>query len=152
MRSLLPVVAVGGFLATSSAAYALPPTTSTQTIAIHRTAGHCPTSIVVKTVTQQYEGGATFDVTAQTLSAAYTSTLVSATPQIVRFHASLRPTYATCAATGHAGQGDVVTLAAGALTFVMHLSAIVGPNGTGPGLLLVSVENGLPRVRYALTD
>ena len=119
-------------------------------VSIARITGTCPATIPVVVGVTRYEGGAVFDVTAQTLSAAYASKLLSATPQRIAFDADLRPAYASCEGSGRSKDGLYrFALHRGKLTYVVVPGK--GPAGTVPGLLDVGV-NGTPHVKMAFAD
>jgi hypothetical protein len=124
-----------------------------ETLQVHivRSAGTCPAAIAVRTVSQGYEGGVKLDISAKTLTAAYVSELVSATPKRLEFSAELRPAYASCQGAGHSSDGKhTFTLKAGKLTYV--LTPGLGPNATPPALSDVEVVGGFPRVLMAFSD
>jgi len=112
--------------------------------------GHVPATIPVEVGVTRYEGGAVFDVTAQTLSAAYASKLLSATPHRIAFDADLRPACASCEGSGRSKDGLYrFALRRGKLSYVVVPGK--GPAGTVPGLLDVGV-NGTPHVKIAFAD
>ena len=116
-----------------------------------RVAGTCPAAIAVRTVSQGYEGGVNLDISAKTLTVAYVSELVSATPKRLEFSAELRPAYASCRGAGHSADGQhAFTLKVGKLTYV--LTPGLGPNATPPGITDVEVVGGFPRVLMAFSD
>jgi len=120
------------------------------TVPITRTAGTCPTMIPVKIALTRYDGGATFDVTAQTMRAAYASKLLSATPQRIVFDADLRPAYASCEGFGRSKDGWYrFALHRGKLSYIVV--PVKGTAANASGLLDVSV-NGTPHVKMAFAD
>jgi hypothetical protein len=123
--------------------------TTTQTVAIVRSSGTCPKSIAITVKTKQYAGGVMLDYTAQTMVPAYTAELVSATPQRIVFDAQLHEAFASCEAAGRSGAFSF-TLHKGKLTYV--LTNAKGPDAVYPGLLDVSVDDGLPHVKMAIPD
>jgi len=97
-----------------------------------------------------YDGGATFDVTAQTMRAAYASKLLSATPQRIVFDADLRPAYASCEGFGRSKDGWYrFALHRGKLSYIVV--PVKGTAANASGLLDVSV-NGTPHVKMAFAD
>ena len=152
--ALGPATAVCALAATAAgalAATAPQPAPETVAVAIARTAGACPASIAVRTVTRGYEGGLTLDVTAQTAAVTFASDLVSATPRRIVFDALLRPAYESCTGSGRSKDGIFAfALRGGKLTYVITPGK--GANATPPALLDVSTEGQNPRVKMAFTD
>jgi hypothetical protein len=141
----------GAILLLPAGAAAYPGSVETLHVHVVRSAGTCPTAIDVRIVSQGYEGGVKLDISAKTLSAAYVSELVSATPKRLEFNAQLRPAYGACQGAGHSPDGKhTFTLKAGTLTYV--LTPGLGPNATPPAITDVEVVGGFPRVLMAFSD
>jgi hypothetical protein len=151
LKHLLALAVVAStFTAASLPATALP---GAETIAVHiaRTAGTCPASVAVRVLTTPYEGGATFDVRAQTSAVAFVSELASATPQRIAFEADLKPAYASCEGAGtSADRMYAFVLRAKKLRYLIVPGK--GPNATYPVLLLITTEGVDPRVKMGFSD
>lgn len=127
-----------------------PPSSTSRTFRIDARAGSCPKSVAIVTRTRRYEGGAEFEITAQTKSFAVPSRVISGeTPHRVEFvAASLAAIYATCEATtrfSDTGSTFHLTLHDRTMRFVILLS---------PELRLTSarVVSGNPSVKVAVAD
>jgi hypothetical protein len=132
---------------------ALPSAGSAETTAVRvvRTAGSCPATIPVSVVTKQYEGGSTTDVTARTMTAAFTAVLISATRKQIVFDAELRPAFASCEGKGTTTDGmHAFVLHRGRLGYTITLAR--GPEADYDAIVDVGVTGGLPHATVQFAD
>jgi hypothetical protein len=131
---------------------ALPSAGSAEITAVRvvRSAGSCPATIPVSVTTKQYEGGSTTDVTARTMTAAFTAVLISATRKQIVFDAELRPAYASCEGKGTADGMHTFALHHGRLAYTITLAR--GPEDAYNAIVDVGVVNGLPHATVQFAD
>jgi hypothetical protein len=133
------------------AAIAQTTTTATTTVRIVRSAGNCPATIPVVVATTQYEGGSTIDVTARTMTAAFTAALISATRKQIVFDAELRPAYVSCEGKGRTTEGlHEFVLHHGRLGYTITLAH--GAEAEYDALLDVGVVRGFPHATVSFGD
>jgi hypothetical protein len=153
-RALGIALAAGALAAASAAAATAAPAgqgyASSRTVGILRTAGTCPPAVTLVTRARQYEGGAEFEITAQTKSFATPSRAVaSKVPRRVEFVAtSLAAPYAACEGTARfteSGSTYSLTLHDGTMRFVALLSREMV-------VVAARVVGGNPTIRAQVAD
>jgi hypothetical protein len=122
---------------------------TSKAVPIRARTGTCPKTFALLTRTRAYEGGAEFQLTAQTAAFAGAPRMVSSKPHRVEFlSTALRPPFSTCEATVRVsgdGSGCALTLHDGTLRVVFDLSR-------EQHVMKTSVAGGNPSVTMAVAD
>jgi hypothetical protein len=145
----LTVCAVSGACPIPSAAQSPNDSRTSKAVSIRARAGTCPKAFTLLTRTRAYEGGAEFQLTAQTAAFAVAPRMVSSKPHRVEFlSTTLRPPFSTCEATVRVsgdGSACALTLHDGTLRVVFDLSR-------EQQVVKTSVAGGNPVITSAVAD